>query len=114
VRPAFPPTPTDDDRAGRAIEELHRRLIGVRRRHPWLVDATVSEPDVLTNDLLAFRLTAGDDVLGVVFNVGDAPAQARLPIRAGTVADGDGEVRALEDATLARVAPHAHLLVRPA
>ena len=66
-----------------AVADLHRLLIGVRRRHPWLADATVEEPDVLTNEVLAVRLTSGAHALAVVLNVGDAPADVRLPMAGG-------------------------------
>jgi cyclomaltodextrinase len=108
VRPAFPPVPEPPTGEAAATEELHRRLIAVRRRNPWLAGATIDEPETLTNDVLAFRLTAGNDCLGVVLNVGDAPAEVRLPL-AGEVEDGDGSVT---DGRV-RVAPHAYLLVRP-
>ena len=42
-----------------AVADVHRLLIGVRRRHPWLVDADHREPDVLRNEVLAVRLTGG-------------------------------------------------------
>jgi cyclomaltodextrinase len=107
VRPAFPPAPQHPDGEAAATEELHRRLIGVRRRNPWLADATIAEPDVLTNDVLAFRLTSGDDTLAVVLNVGDTAAEVRLPFE-GQLEDGDGTVTGVT----ARVAPHAYLLAR--
>jgi glycosidase len=108
VRPAFPPVPEPPTGEAAATEELHRRLIAVRRRNPWLAGATIDEPETLTNDVLAFRLTAGNDCLVVVLNVGDAPAEVRLAM-AGEVEDGDGSVTD----GLVRVAPHAYLLVRP-
>jgi cyclomaltodextrinase len=110
VRPAYPPAPDAPDEPARAVEELHRRLIGIRRRHPWLVDAVVQEPDVLTNEVLAFRLTAGDQVLGVVLNVGDTTADVAFPIPRAVAGDGDGQVRPDGRAT---VPPHSWLLVRP-
>src|SRR3954454_7514098 len=39
VRPAYPPAPDVPDGPAGVVEELHRRLIGVRRRNPRLVDA---------------------------------------------------------------------------
>jgi cyclomaltodextrinase / maltogenic alpha-amylase / neopullulanase len=110
VRPAFPPTPdgrTDDGR----LLALHQELIGVRRRHPWLVDAELHEPDLLTNDVLAFRLGGGDDALGVVLNAGDDPAEAPLPIPAGTVLAGTGTAEPRDGGVLARVAPHSFVLI---
>jgi cyclomaltodextrinase / maltogenic alpha-amylase / neopullulanase len=108
VRPAFPPTPEPPTGEAAATEELHRRLIAVRRRNPWLAGATIAEPDVLTNDVLAVRLASGADVLAVVLNVGDTPAAVRLPFD-GRIEDGEGTVTETE----VRVAPHAYLLVRP-
>jgi glycosidase len=108
VRPAFPPAPERPDGEAAAAEELHRRLIGVRRRNPWLAGASVAEPEVLTNDVLAFGLTSGEDVLEVVLNVADTPADVRLPFE-GELEDGDGTVTGAG----ARVAPHAYLLARP-
>jgi len=109
VRPAFPPAPQAPEGEAAATEELHRRLIAVRRRHPWLAGATIAEPDALGNELLAFRLTDGDHTLAVVLNVGDEHEHVRLP-RPGTREDGDGDVRGTD----AHVAPHSYLLVRSA
>ena len=39
VRPPFPDTPTDLAPFGGPTHEVHQRLIGLRRRHPWLVHA---------------------------------------------------------------------------
>jgi cyclomaltodextrinase len=36
IRPAFPATPADLAPFGWQIYRLHQRLIGLRRRHPWL------------------------------------------------------------------------------
>jgi cyclomaltodextrinase / maltogenic alpha-amylase / neopullulanase len=108
VRPAFPPAPEPQAGEAAATEELHRRLIGVRRRHPWLASASIQEPDTLTNDVLAVRLSSGENTLAVVLNVGDVPAEVRLPL-SGDVEDGDGTVTG----GTVRVAPHAYALVRP-
>ena len=40
----------------------------------------IEEPDVLSNEVLAVRLTSGENALAVVLNVGDAPADVRLPM----------------------------------
>jgi len=108
VRPALPGDTEPPDADAAAIADLHRLLIGVRRRHPWLVDATVEEPDVLSNDVLAVRLTSGEGTVGVVLNVGDAPADVRLPLPAATVLAGTAEPRG--DGAV-RVPPHAFALV---
>ena len=39
IRPAFPATPAGLLPAGWRYYRLHQRLIGFRRRHPWLVRA---------------------------------------------------------------------------
>ena len=62
---------------------------------------------MLSNDVLAVRLTSGADVLAVVLNVGDAPAEVRLPL-AGTVLAGTAELPG--DGTV-RVPPHGFALV---
>jgi cyclomaltodextrinase / maltogenic alpha-amylase / neopullulanase len=108
VRPALPGDTEPPDADAAAIADLHRLLIGVRRRHPWLVDATVEKPDVLSNDVLAVRLTSGEGAVGVVLNVGDAPADVRLPLPAATVLAGTAELRG--DGAV-RVPPHAFALV---
>jgi cyclomaltodextrinase len=106
VRPRLPADAAPPDAEAAALADLHRLLIGVRRRHPWLVDAVVEEPDVLTNELLAVRLTSGEDTLAVVLNVGDTPADVRLPmpgaVVAGTATVRDGAVQ---------LPPHAFALV---
>ena len=76
IRPEFPEHPTEP--SGRAAEAwaLHRRLLSLRRQHPWLVDAGL---EVLTteNELLVYRLTErdGGEHLDVLINLTDEPAQ---------------------------------------
>jgi cyclomaltodextrinase / maltogenic alpha-amylase / neopullulanase len=108
VRPALPGDTEPPDADAAAIADLHRLLIGVRRRHPWLVNATIEQPDVLSNDVLAVRLTSGEGTVGVVLNLGDAPADVRLPLPAATMLAGTAELRG--DGAV-RVPPHAFALV---
>jgi cyclomaltodextrinase len=107
VRPRLPESDAPPGPEAAAAADLHRLLIGVRRRHPWLVDATVEEPDVLSNEVLAIRLSAGENVLAVVLNVGDAPADVRLPFPGVTVVAGQAR---LAEASV-RVPPHEFALV---
>ena len=93
VRPALPESDAPPGPGAAAVADLHRLLIGVRRRHSWLVDATIETPDVLTNEVLAVRLTAGEDVLGVVLNVADSPADVALSMTVGEVVAGQATVR---------------------
>lgn len=73
VRPPFPPTPEGLLPYGAPIHAAYQRLVGVRRRHPWLVDATASVREV-TNQTLVIDVTAGTDRrLTLALNVGDEP-----------------------------------------
>jgi glycosidase len=110
VRPAFPATPAERTDDG-GLLALHQELIGVRRRHPWLVDAELHEPDLLTNDVLAFRLSSGEGALAVVLDVGDEPAEVALPMPAGTVLAGNGTAEPRDGGVLARVQPHSFVLI---
>ena len=59
IRPAFPPSPAELAPEGWPVYRLHQRLIGFRRRHPWLVRARTSVQH-LTNEAIAFRAAADD------------------------------------------------------
>jgi cyclomaltodextrinase len=111
VRPRLPESAEPPGPEAVAIADLHRLLIGVRRRHPWLAGAVIEEPDVLTNEVLAVRLTSGRDALGVVLNVGDAPADVRIRLSAASVLAGQAELAGDGDSTAVRVPPHAYVLV---
>jgi glycosidase len=107
VRPRLPEGVDPPGAEAAAIADLHRLLIGVRRRHAWVADAVVEEPDLLTNEVLAVRLTSGGHTLAVVLNVGDAPAEVRLPMTGAAVVAGNATV---EGATV-RVPPHEFALL---
>jgi glycosidase len=72
IRPAFPALPADLPPDGWGYYRLHQRLIGFRRRHPWLVRArTASEQ--LRSSALALRLRgerAGEEAL-LLLNTSD-------------------------------------------
>ena len=111
IRPAYPATPAALDRSGAGVHDLHRELIALRRRHAWLNDATIMEPDVLRNDFLAFRLAAGNDVMAVALNAGDSPVVAELPLT-GKVLAGTGTSESVaERTTRVTVAPHGFVAV---
>ncbi len=111
IRPAYPATPGELDPAGAGVHDLHRALIALRRRNAWINDATVMEPDVLTNEVLAFRLSAGDSSLAVVLNVGDSSTQADLPL-GGEVLAGTGTAEHVGDgATRISAGPHGFVVV---
>ena len=69
VRPEFPPTPP----AGNDTLRAHHDLIGVRRRHPWLVRA---HTDVvhLDNREILLRTATGEGAVLTALNLGDGSA----------------------------------------
>ncbi|MCK2217726.1 alpha-amylase family protein [Actinomadura sp. ATCC 31491] len=90
VRPAFPDRPEELSPAGWPVYRLHQRLIGLRRRHPWLVRARTSLPH-LTNTTAALESAApegaGPGRVLTLLNVGDEPYRFPLPAAGLAVAD---------------------------
>jgi glycosidase len=73
IRPAFPSSPAELLPDGWPVYRLHQRLIGFRRRHPWLVRARTSA-EVLQESALALRvrgLQPGEQAL-LLLNTGDS------------------------------------------
>jgi cyclomaltodextrinase len=73
IRPAFPAAPADLLPGGWPVYRMHQRLIGFRRRHPWLVRARTAAAE-LTASAMALRATGsapGEQVL-LLLNTGDA------------------------------------------
>jgi cyclomaltodextrinase len=77
IRPSFPETPEllalDTDPVAAETLALHRRLIGLRRRHPWLVRAT-SRAVELANATYVYEVCepeAGPGRLVVALNLAD-------------------------------------------
>jgi glycosidase len=60
------------DSAAQEILNLHRYLIGLRRRHPWLYEARTSALQ-LQNQFLAYETRRGDDALIVALNIDNVP-----------------------------------------
>jgi cyclomaltodextrinase len=92
IRPAFPDSPDGLAPSGWPVYRLHQRLIGLRRRHPWLVRAR-STFTTLTNTAAAYTVGDGEHALAVALNLAGGPAEVAL--RAGrrwTVAEGTGRV----------------------
>lgn len=73
IRPAFPDSPADLLPDGWPVYRLHQRLIGFRRRHPWLVRARTSA-DELTDTAMALRARGAEDgqQILLLLNTGDA------------------------------------------
>ncbi|WP_458780436.1 alpha-amylase family glycosyl hydrolase [Arthrobacter sp. D3-16] len=91
VRPSFPATPSDLAKAGWPVYHLHRELIGLRRRHPWLHRAR-TEVLTLSNEHLVYRAGAGGSAITVALNMSAQTAALPLPSPAGAVLAGNGEL----------------------
>jgi glycosidase len=84
VRPAFPREPGGLAPFGWPTYRLHQRLIGMRRRHPWLVRA---QPTVehLTNRAVALRALAPEGEVLTLLNIGDEPYRFPLDVNGFSV-----------------------------
>jgi glycosidase len=80
VRPSFPSDPSELGDAGLETQRLHQSLIGLRRRHPWLVRAQ-TEVHTLGSGVLSYSLRDGESTVGVALNFGSEPTTADLPPR---------------------------------
>ncbi|PFG40934.1 cyclomaltodextrinase [Georgenia soli] len=93
IRPVFPDRPDDLVGADTGMLALHRELIGLRRRHPWLHRARTTTLE-LRNELLAYEVAAAGERLVVVLNLADgdaqAPAQGATAVLAGTARTDGG------------------------
>lgn len=97
VRPEFPdhpPAEIDLEPAAREALELHRRLIALRRRHPWLHRAH-SDVVHVTNTAIVIRTATAAEAVVVALNLADEPVS--LPAAgAEMVAAGAGEGERVE------------------
>jgi glycosidase len=114
VRPEFTSPPGDLDGDAGDVLTLHRYLIGLRRRHPWLHQARTSALH-LENRCYVYETRHGDDALIVALNLEDAPAA--LPVqeltgRPAEVLAGAGAPPA-ETLSGTEIAPHGWLILRP-
>jgi cyclomaltodextrinase len=78
VRPPFPDTPEGLAPFGRDTFELHKLLIGVRRRHDWLHEARTTVVH-LSNEQLVYESSDGEHRLLVALNLGDDAALCPAP-----------------------------------
>ncbi|WP_392958925.1 alpha-amylase family glycosyl hydrolase [Streptomyces sp. LN245] len=93
IRPVFPASPSELGADGEAVQRLHQTLVGVRRRHPWLVRAQ-TRVHTLDNTVLSYTLAAPDaySTLAVALNFGPAPATAGIPAAVWAPVAGDASV----------------------
>jgi glycosidase len=75
VRPPFPVSPAELSRLGEPVLALHRQLVGLRRRHPWLVRARTQVQE-LTNTQLRYRSHSPDGAVTVTLDLDAAPESA--------------------------------------
>lgn len=102
IRPSFPESPADLPPDGWRCYRLHQRLIGFRRRHPWLVRARTAA-EHLAGHAMALRVTGESGQLLLLLNVGDEPY--RFPVDPGPLA--------VAETAEAGAAPEDPLLVPP-
>jgi glycosidase len=90
IRPAFTDHPEQLLPPAEPTLRLHRELVALRRRHPWLVRSrTVVEH--LTNEQLLLRATDGTSSLMVALNLGEPDAFV-LPSQPWRLVSGRGQV----------------------
>lgn len=80
IRPAFPASPAGLAPYGWPVYRLHQRLIGFRRRHPWLVRARTATGH-LSSTAMAVRVfgTGPSEQVVVLLNSGDEPVKFPVP-----------------------------------
>jgi glycosidase len=114
VRPEFTAPLMGVDELGHDVFRLHRYLIGLRRRHPWLHTARTS-PLRLANTQYVYATRNGADVLLIALNVDDGPLSLLLPelgFGAGQIVAGSG---APPESVVSEVEiePHGWLIIAP-
>lgn len=78
VRPTYPTSPADSDESHNETYLLHRELIGLRRRNPWLAHAT-SQAITLTNTQYVYEVRANAHRLIVALNLSDRDCPVDTP-----------------------------------
>jgi glycosidase len=73
IRPAFPNSPDQLSRIGQWVYRAHQDLIGLRRRHPWLVQARTEKLD-LSMTRFVYAARAGGEELVVDLELEPQPA----------------------------------------
>ncbi len=89
VRPEFDTPPTEITGDAADVLNLHRYLIGLRRRHPWLHEARTTALR-LENRCYVYESRCGEDALVVALNLEDVPA----PLPVAELTGGPAEVLA--------------------
>jgi cyclomaltodextrinase / maltogenic alpha-amylase / neopullulanase len=114
VRPEFDPPPPPLDSRGTQTWELHQHLIGLRRRHPWLHQATTTAVR-LENRHYIYQSRRDADALIVALNIDATPMRvtpADLNRKPAEVIAGSGAPPAQVVDTL-DVEPNGWRILRP-
>lgn len=85
IRPAFPAAPESLYSGGWGIFSLHQHLIGLRRRHPWLVRARSHMVHLKSRQMVMTVKADGKD-LAVILNLDDREAILPAPYAQGLMA----------------------------
>jgi glycosidase len=112
IRPEFPAAPSGLAPDGWPTYRLHQRLIGFRRRHPWLARARTGV-EYLANTAMAIRLTPWGETVPpaearqvlLLLNTGDEPV--KFPVDPGDVVVAEFPDPADPPADPLIVAPHS-------
>ena len=114
MRPEFGSPPDHLDEASREVLTLHQYLVGLRRRHPWLHDATTSAL-YLQNTGYLYQTRHGEDALIVALNIDDSPLPLPVAELTGSPARLVGGTAAPPDDVVDEVVvpPQGWLVLRP-
>ncbi len=103
VRPEMPSERWAFKHTHPEVEQAYRRMIALRRRHPWLADAAIEVEQVANAHLVVrSRARAGDESLSLALNLADEPF---------VLADGSELLEAEPAGTAGSVAPHGWAVV---
>ena len=94
IRPKFPEDPDDLGPGDDQTYGVYRTMIGIRRRHPWLVDARI-EVGALTNEQFALTATErrGDGRLVLLLNLAPETAELQWPTGDFVVLESSAEIQ---------------------
>ena len=110
IRPAFPANPADLAPDGWPTYRLHRDLIALRRRNPWLHRGRTRALH-LTNTALTLEVRHEGHRLLLALNLAEAPSEQPAP-GARSIAAGEGVLdRPGEDRGRIRLPPHGWAVV---
>ena len=110
IRPAYPASPAELPPDGWPVYRLHQRLVGFRRRHPWLVRARTTV-EHLTNETIAFRAAGDDAGILVLLNAGDT--SFRFPVDVAGLAVAEAPDPGARPDDPAQVPAHSWVILSP-